>query len=474
MAKLVELYKRLPYPFQTLMLNGFAAKIHWQRYGKPFHELMEFFTKSERFSSAELAAYQDERVHALARHAYENVPYYREVFSERKLTPGDIRTVADLQKLPILTREIIRTRKADLINKSASKGDLFPGQTSGTTGSPLQFYWDLNTCRYTNALDWRQKAWGGIQYGDPMALFLGRAIVPPDRTTAPFWQKNYLHNHLWMSSFHLSEENFDAYRAKLESYRPKALEGYPSTMSILARLFDSRGMVFPVKAVFTSSETLLPVQRELIERVFQCKVFDFLGMAERVIFATQCNEHNGYHLNTEFAVTEIVDSEGEALPRSRPGYICGTSLTNYAMPFLRYRTSDVSMLEQAPCPCGRTLPLLHGVTTKDEDIVTTPEGKFISSSILTHPFKPLRTIRESQVIQESLDLLVIKLVCLPEYSEADSEQLIASLRERVGPTMRIQVEKVFEIPRGPNGKFRWVISRVPLRFAAQNVLQVDE
>ncbi len=460
MALLPKLYDRAPNWFRSLMLNGYAAKIHWQRFGKVFADSSAELERCERLSPGDLEEYQSGLLRKIIDHAYATVPYYRELFAEHGLSPADIKSTADLKRVPLLPRAKVRENKERLISTAFSKRELYPGHTSGTTGSPLQFFWDLNTCIYTNAVDWRQKRWAGVNYGEPIAIFLGRMIVPPRAKQPPFWQHNYLHNHLWMSSFHLSDDNFPHYLEKLNRFKPVAIEGYPSTTSIVARLLLKRGLRFPVRAVFTSSETLLPSQREVIEEAFQCKVFDFLGMAERVVFATECEHHNGFHLNAEFAVNEIVDRDGNPVPAGQPGYIVGTSLRNFGMPFIRYLTTDVSAIVAEPCPCGRSLPRLAPVTTKDEDLIVTPEGRVIASSILTHPFKPLRSIHESQLLQETVDELTVRIVKNPEFVESDGEKLIAGLRERLGEGIRIRLEFVDSIARTPAGKFRWVISKV--------------
>ncbi len=105
---------------------------------------------------------------------------------------------------------------------------------------------------------------------------------------------------------------------------------------------------------------------------------------------------------------------------------------------------------------------MEDVTTKAEDIVTTPDGRYISSSILTHPFKPMHNVAESQIIQEDREHLVIKLITLPSYSEKDTQYLMDEFRKRLGDDMKIKIEFVDSIPRTASGKFRWVISKVPL------------
>lgn len=462
MSGLQAIYDKVPYWLQHLLLNAHAFRIHRERYGKPFKRAFDELQQTQWFSPEQIHKYQTKRLQALVKHAYNTVPFYRKYYDKHGVLPEDIKTLKDISRLPLITREIVREAGGELISSQYSTRTLIHGHTSGTTGSPLSFYWDKQTCVYTNAVDWRQKLWAGVRYGDRIALLLGRTIVSTNKAAPPFWQHDRIHNMLWMSSFHLSESYLPSYVKKLRQYRPAAIEGYPSTVYILARYLQKVGETLPVKAVFTSSETLMPLQRAVIEERFEAPVFDFLGMAERVVFATQCAEAKTYHLNFEYAVNEIVDADGNAVEAGKEGYLVGTSLLNYGMPFIRYKTSDITAIDTEPCSCGRYMPRLKGVTTKDEDIVVTPEGKLVSSSVLTHPFKPLDAVYESQIVQEQIDLLRIKIVRREDYSESDSALLIAALRERVGPTMRIELEFVENIPRTKSGKFRWVISKVPL------------
>jgi phenylacetate-CoA ligase len=262
----------------------------------------------------------------------------------------------------------------------------------------------------------------------------------------------------------MSAENLPLYFERLRKFRPKAIEGYPSTIYILAGYLLSRNQTFPLQSVFTSSETLYPQQREAIERAFECKLFDFYGLAERVLFATECDKHTGHHINMDFGILEVLNARGEPAARGEMGRMVGTGLHNYGMPLIRYETSDVTAIKPEPCPCGRGFPLMEDVTTKAEDIVTTRDGRYVSSSILTHPFKPMHNVAESQIIQEDREHIVIKIIKRAEYTDTDSRYLVEEMKKRVGSDMKIDIEFVDEIPRTKAGKFRWVISKVPLEF----------
>jgi phenylacetate-CoA ligase len=457
-----KLYSQSPVFVQTLAFNAYALRIHKERYGEKYDRVRRELGETQYYSRERMEEYQNRRLVQLVQHAYQTVPYYRDLFDRHGLTSKDIQSKDDIHKIPVLTRDAVRSNRNRLISDKYRPQDLVHGHTSGTTGSPLDFFWDINTCVYTNGVDWRQKNWAGINYGDRIAVLLGRTIVPIDSKRPPFWRMNYLHNQLWLSSFHLREESLHYYVEKLKSYRPAAIEGYPSTVYILARYLLSRNLTLPVKAVLTSSETLYPVQRAAMEAAFGCKVFDFYGLAERVVFATECDQHTGRHLNFEYGLVEIVDDKNRQLPAGRSGFVVSTSLQNFGMPFIRYRTSDVTSIKFRTCTCGREMPLMEEVTTKAEDIVVTPDGRMISPSVLTHPFKPLDTIEKSQILQEDIDRLVIRIVRRPGYTDSDTEKLLHAFRERIGPDVRVDVEFVDDIPRTSSGKFRWVISTVPL------------
>ena len=457
-------YRRAPIFLQTVMLNVKAFELYLERYGPKSRILFEQFAKNESLPYSQLLEYQNEKLKQLIRYAYENVEYYKDIMSNLKIVPSDIKGVGDLHKLPILTRGQLKNNLPKLISRSYPKILLRHGHTSGTTGSALDLYYDINTCIVHTAAVWRQRTWAGLQVGSPYATLQGRVIVPLEQKKPPFWRKNYLNNQLFFSAFHLSERNLPYYFEKIREENIHAIEGYPSNLYILALYLIKSEHVFPMKAVLTSSETLFDYQREAIERAFQCKIFDYYGMAERAVFSSECSEHRGHHLNLDYGITEFLDSNNQPVKTGEMGKVIATSLHNFAMPLIRYQTNDSCSLKSEVCTCGRSFPLIDSVTTKNESIISLPDGRLISPSTLTHPFKPMRNVLESQIIQESIDAVTVKLVRKESFNEEDEKRLVAGLFERLGNQIKISVEYVNEIPREKNGKFRWIISKVEAKF----------
>ena len=170
---------------------------------------------------------------------------------------------------------------------------------------------------------------------------------------------DHIHNQLWMSSFHLSDQNIPYYIDKLSTYKPAAIEGYPSTLYILAEYLNRHNILLPMKAAFSSSETLLPFQRQEIMQAFSCNLYDFYGLAERTVFATECEHHEGKHLNFEYGYTEIVNDADGRVENGQKGYLVSTSLQNYGMPLIRYKTTDVTQFKLDTCKCGRHMPRIE-------------------------------------------------------------------------------------------------------------------
>lgn len=459
------LYNLAPVWGQNLILTGYSTLLDRERYGGRFEEFRGVLTKTERYSESELTAYQDEQLRAIVKHAYETVPFYRRRFDECKLKPSDIRGQVDLPKVPLLTRDDVRVHFDELRSRHVDRRSMKTGHTSGTTGTPLTVGYDADTIWMTYAALDRHYRWAGCllaRGGDRIAVARGNVIVPLAQKQPPFWRLNQRHNQLLLSSFHLSKHNLPAYFDALARFKPVVVEGYPSTLYVLAKFLQSRGEKFPVKAAMTSSETLYDFQREVIEERFECRVFDYYGMAERVVFSSECERHEGHHLAMEYGMAEIVDGQGQPVSDGSLGKLVGTSLWNKAMPLIRYVTNDMTSLREKPCSCGRGLKMMDDVTTKAEDLLTLKDGRLISPSVLTHPFKPLDCIEGSQIVQTDPQTVIVRLIPGPTYTQAHTDHLITELTARLGADVKVEVQMVDHLEQKASGKFKWVISHVPL------------
>ena len=252
-AVLAKIYGACPVSMQNLLVTGYSAILDRQRYGEGFSDHAELLAKSQWFGKTELEAYQDEKLSALVRHAYDTVPYYRAIFDERRLKPADVTTRGDLVKLPLLTKDDIRKNFRTLISSAVAPSERKFGHTSGTTGSPLEVCYDTAVIHATYAALDRQYRWADCRLargGDPIAVARGNVIVPLNRKKPPFWRYNHFHNQLLMSSFHMSKENLGIYFEEMRRYGVRVLDGYPSTLYVLAKHLKNSRATFPLRRSF--------------------------------------------------------------------------------------------------------------------------------------------------------------------------------------------------------------------------------
>lgn len=462
-ARLKRLYDRLPPAAQSFLLSTYHLKLDRERYGPRFRAAVAELARTEWSDAQALRDYQDVRLREIVRHAARQVPFYARRFAEHGVDVEGFRGLDDLARLPILTRSDIVSSFDELIATDHQRKELVIGHTSGTTGSPLEVLHDDAVTAMTYAMLDRQYRWAGLRLGrggDRVAVMRGNVIVPIERAGPPHWRVNHVHNQLLMSSFHMSERNLPGYVEAIRKFGAVVLDGYPSTTYLLARFVTRAGLSLPMRAVITSSETLYPFQREAIEAAFRCRVFDYFAAAERVVFATECDAHEGHHVASEYGVVEFVDADGVPVRDGAVGTMLGTSLHNRGMPLIRYRCNDMSAFRTTTCRCGRAHPLMEDVSTKAEDIIALADGRMISPSVLTHPFKPMHSVEESQIVQEAYDHIVILIKPNARFTDEERDHLIREFRIRLGQDVKVDVEVVEHIPRTRSGKFKWVVSKV--------------
>lgn len=461
-----QLYGRLPVPFQDLAVSFYGLRLRHREYGRKFDRLQEQFERQQWFSLSEMEAYQNEHLRSIVAHAYHTVPFYKTHFDSHNLHPSDIKSIVDIEKIPVLDSEVLVKHGNELISTRAGRCDRIVGHTSGTTGYSKSIIYDRRVCLIKNVVDWRLKALANIDVGESIAHFMGQSVVSIEQRSPPFWRLNKALNHLFFSAFHFSPKWYDSYIDALQDYGVIAIDGYPSTASMFGEALLARNRSHQLKAAFVSSEMLLPYQRKSIEQAFKCPVFDYYGMAERAVFATECELHRGLHLNSDFGVCELVDEYDRPVAPGSSGRIVVTGLHNYTMPFIRLKTNDWATMSPEPCPCGRPFPLLKSIDGRQEDMIATPDGRYLDVTFTYDTFESIQPrIVESQILQEESGEVIVKIVPTKTFCQADSDQLIRGIGCYMGPDARIRVQICDNIPRTKSGKFRWLVSKVPRQIS---------
>jgi phenylacetate-CoA ligase len=468
------IYGSLPLSVQSALVARHGRKVYELQTGPEYEGLLRFLEASERSDPEEIRAYQETKLREMVRHAYETVPYYREVMDERRLKPADILTIQDLTKLPVLHKEDVRSAGTRLLSSAFKRKELTTVATSASTGTPLTVYWDRSIAIMNHACYMRMRRWTGVPQGTPIAMMQGKPTVPPTQKKPPFWRYNPAWNQVRLSTLHMSDENLPYYMDELRRFGAKSLETYPSAAYILARFLEDKDDYLPLTCVITTGEPLLSEQRRVIEERFQTRVFDAYGQAERVVFSTECEEHDGLHLYDEYGITEVVDSDGHPVPTGTTGLLVGTSLHNRAMPLLRYACGDIGAVSDRRCACGRSLAMLDGLASRANDVVVLPDGRMMAGRNVGWSVRMIKSVSDWQVIQERIDLIRMVVVTENPVSDRERDGVKEYFRRRIGPEVEVRVERVAEIPKSPVGKARHVISHVPLVWGQSNVFAQEE
>ena len=466
------LYSHLPGSLQHAACSLYGLRERQVRLGATFSAHYARLLGTESASAVEIAAYQDEQVARLVEHAYGTVPYYRDLMDGYGLRPSDIRTVADLSKMPILRKEDVVANWDALRSTDFAQRRLRTGQTSGTTGTSLRFLTTSDAVAFQWAVWWRHRARFGVVPGMWHVNFTIRPVVPASQSGPPYWRWNIPMRQALVNTQRITPDRVGALARFIDAHDFRFFVGYPSTIFSFAELLDVQGTVLEngPDYVFLGAEGTQEYQRETIERVTGARVSDQYGFAEGCGNASRC-EQDLYHCDWEFGVLECMD--GETLPDgSVRGRILATGFANHAFPFIRYEVGDSAVWapQEFRCACGRASRVLKRIEGRNEDFVITPEGTRVMR--FGHLFKDTPGIKEAQVVQRELGAVVVVFVARPTFSRHDEEKVLQQIREWVSPTLRVDFERVDEIPRSGSGKFRPVVSLLP-RGAHEAVPQRD-
>lgn len=431
------------------------------------HEMGDpsFFTTYRKLQSAqwrpeeELRRDQEKALKRIISFSYEEIPYYRSLFKSLNLLPGDIRSIEDLEKLPVLTKETIKAHWSDFTPVSLSSMKYSARATGGSTGAPLQYRLSNQDRFFGVALLYRGWGYGGYDLGDRMVFLAGTSLDVGRGSRLSSTAQEIARNILKLSSFDMGDPEMRQYATILASSKTRFLRGYASSIYFFARWLEENDVSVPaLDAVFTTAEKLFPHARMTIERVFGCRVYDNYGLNDGGISAFECSEHAGLHIDSERGLMEIVDRNDRPINEGE-GRILATSLYNFAMPFIRYDTGDAGVVADDICPCGRPYPLLKEILGRQQEMLFTPGGGSVHGGFINHIFWQFPHVKEFQVVQKEIGTLIINIVPEPSFEEKEMDEM-RMLLDSQGKGWDVQFRLVDEIDRSRAGKYKYIINEM--------------
>jgi phenylacetate-CoA ligase len=392
-----------------------------------------------------------------------SVPYYRQLFAASGFEPARVQSIADLARLPLLTKAVIRDNTQALQAVGASR--LVRYNTGGSTGEPLVFYMGMGRVSHDVAAKWRATRWWGVDIGDPEIVLWGSPIELGKQDRIKAWRDRAFRSRL-LPAFQMSEQQMDGYLDQIARLRPKMLFGYASALALLATHAERRRRDLTslgIKVAFATGETLYPDQRVVVERVFACPVANGYGSRDAGFIAHQCPQ-GSMHVSAEHIVVELLDPQGRSVQPGEVGEIVVTHLATNEFPFVRYSTGDMAAMASAPCSCGRGLPVLEKVLGRSTDFIRTPSGNVMHALALIYEVRDKPGVRSFKFVQAEDLSLELLLVAGPELGADIERQIHAGVLARMGSGGALSIKRVPEIAPEKSGKYRYVVSRAPGRM----------
>lgn len=450
-----NIYGLLPIWLQNVLITVYGRKLAHRRYSGVYrNELARLITRdiSDLSKQKEI---QNKLFLDFLNYAVKYSSFYKDFYKNIDLS--QVKSVDDIHILPILDKETLRSNMQDVY--TTEDVPYVFSMTGGTTGKSLVVKATIEDNQRRMAyLDWFKSMYGFTMTKDRHARFNGKDIIPLGQTKKIFWRDNKAVNQRIYSSFYISQENIPYYVENLNKYQPLEMDGFVSTMYDIAKYMDDHGLEaeFIPKAIFPTSETVMPYHREMLEKVFHCKVRDQYASSEGAPFIIEFPD--GYmHECLDTGVFEHIKTDTGTK-------LIVTSFTTHGTPLIRYDIGDniIECDEQDHPDLSIGFPAIKAIEGRKADYLVSLERGHISNANMSNVIKHLpNSIINIQFIQDTLEHIHIKVVVdKVRYKKTYEKHIYDEMLIRFGDKMTFDVEYVDCIERTKGGKYRMIINNL--------------
>lgn len=451
-SRLESIYYKLPVKIQNLIFSLYGLKLKSIRYDKNFKNYLEQYKRTEWSDSDTIKTKQNESFLKLLKHAYETVPFYKRWYDENDVDIKNIKSIDDIDKLPILTKKLVYDNQNDLISNIYNKKSLISNLTSGTSGTPIKVLQTKDSISKQWAIFWRHKARFGLTIDDKQLMIGARLPISQEVNKPPYWRNDFFNNRVYLSAYHISENTVQRIVNFLNKNHFDFFNGYPSALYNLAVLMEEKNLKLynRPKYIVTSSDALTDKRDHLIKKVFGAPTTEFYGNVEFAGTMSKCKKSR-FHVDYEHCYIEK-----HKIRHSNYYNLILTSWGNYAMPFIRYDIGDYGIPSETKCECGRESESYISIEGRVEDFIITPDGRKIIG--MNQVFEYATNAIEIQLYQEEKNSVLFKIVPNENFNENDKISLLREFRRRAGNSIKVNFKFVDKIEKSETGKFKAVIS----------------
>lgn len=432
---------------------------------RPTFAMLTEIERTQWLTREGLETYQVRRLNQLLQAALVHSPWHAGRIRTSGLEPMVRRgtlTLAELARLPTMNKRDARDNVEQLVWRGVP-GGVFKYTTGGSSGEPLIFYFGRGRQAADAAGRLRARRWWGVEPGE-REVYLWGAPVELNKTDHIKSLRDRLVNQLLLNAFEMSPSRMDDYLQAIQSWNPKAVYGYASSLALLAAHAEARGLKPrgpALRVVSSTGEPLFPHQRELIERVFGVPVSVEYGARDAGLMALESPDGELLQMS-ETHIIEVLDDAGNPVEE---GEAVITSLVSEAQPFIRYRTGDVVKRSGRADPGGRGLEVLDAVVGRQTDFIVAADGRIMHALAVIYVLRAIPGVAQFKLIQHAVDQLEVQVVPDARWSDVAREAVLSGLRARLGPTLRVDLKLLDAIAPEASGKHRYVVSHVPLQDA---------
>lgn len=448
------IYKKLPHFFQNTIITVFNVYNYMLRYGKHYKSYRLIFQKNKKLQLNQLLEIQHVKFKNFIDFTNENSEYYKKIWENI----DDINNINCLSALPIVTKEKLRSNIQDIYTISTSKSIL--SKTGGTTGKSLEVRYTRKDMQERFAMLDTFRNNYGYKLGKKTAWFSGKNILTiKDLNRNRFWKTDWFYKVRYYSTFHVSSRSIKHYINDLISFRPEYIVGFPSNLYEIAKYGLKEDIVFPscIKAIFPTAETVTNESRNTIEIFFKSKIYNQYASSEGAPFIFECTS-GSLHLELQSGVFEVLDNKNRP---AKQGRLVVTSFTTHGTPLIRYDIGDEISLSSLTCKCGNNNPLVSEIFGRTDDYVYSKEFGKINLGNISNTLKGVQGVKKFQVIQNSLDTIIIHIVKdVDDFRTIDEQRFINNWKDRLGDEIKIEVNFVNHISVEKSGKYRLVKNNI--------------
>ena len=438
----------------------FFEPLYLRRAKSPQLAYWKKLERTQYLSLAELEKIQWQRLQTLWAFVWKNNGFYHKRFIDAGLTEKSLQVPEDIKKLPLLTKKEIRANTREMISAPHAGSQLFHFKTGGSTGKALDLFITEKCSELRNACARRHDRWTGWEPGEPIAAIWGNPSLPVSPRQKIL--NTLVQPRLYLDTMAVNEASVAQFVKTWKRITPTLLFGHAHSLFILAQYLEEMGNItLTPSGILSTSMMLLPHERSVIEKVFNCRVIDRYGCEEVSLIGCECQAHEGLHMNIEHLFIEFIREDGSWAAPGEAGQIVVTDLMNRAMPFIRYRVEDVATSLAHACSCGRGLPLMGPVQGRVADFLIKSDGtKVAGISLIENTLTRIPGIDQMQIVQESMTFIRLNIVPGKRYTQEAGRELVAYFKNIFGREVGIKLSIKSEIEPEKSGKYRFSICSI--------------